>query len=185
MSKKKNIGLFFIILMLLTSSFSFATIVNYTVTNKYQQEKSNWCWNAASRTAAKYRYNVTLSQTEMAAKIFPFSIDKNKLATLQQTGAALTLYTNSTKGTGYSTDLLSFDYAYTKLTESKTPVVVGVFNSWGDGHALTVYKMDDVSKKIGVIDPYDMGVIYDTWDSYGPNFDWTFEGVVYYLKGQW
>lgn len=184
MSNKKNIGLFLILLILLTSCFSFATIVNYTVTSVYTQEKDQWCWNATSRMAAKYKYAVTLSQTQMARKIFPLAIDTNQTATLKQTAAALKLYTASTKSTGYTEDPVAWDFIYTKLSESKTPIVIGLYDGY-KWHALTVYKMDTVTKEMFCIDPYDGQFSHETIDTYNSDFGWEFEGLAYYLKGQW
>ena len=61
------------IAVFVTTSYALMGSHIYGGIDQYKQEKSLWCWNACSRMVADYRYSVTLSQTDMASKIFsPF-----------------------------------------------------------------------------------------------------------------
>lgn len=181
-----------LLIFIFLTSFSYALYASHVYgIDKYKQESSLWCWNACSRMVADYRYNVTLSQTDMAKKIFWWwGADIYQTATWQQTASALKLYTNSTKNTGYITSSCSFNTIAGKLDSSNNPIIIGIYYSNTDEyHMLASYGYDSVpTKKMYYVDPKgpwtrcdDFSGTYGLYDGSGSQQS----GIAYFLDGQW
>ena len=87
-----------LIIIMITSAVYGAIIgyCDYVPMTKYQQEKSNWCWNAASRMAADFRYDVTKTQTDAAKHMF-LGLALNLGLELNDIPEVLEYYTDGTK----------------------------------------------------------------------------------------
>ncbi|MDK2810957.1 MAG: Papain-like cysteine protease AvrRpt2 [Petroclostridium sp.] len=186
--KKFRISIMFLSILLVVTSTAFALYAShiYGGMDQYKQEKTLWCWNACARMVADYRYNVTLTQSDMAAKILGSST-RDATATHQQTASAIKLYTNSTKNTGYTNSAYTFNYVAQKLDSSNNPIIIGVnYTNVGEYHMLACYGYDSLpQEKIYFVDPKGPWQESDLFANY---FDGVWakpSGASYFLDGQW
>jgi len=122
----------------------------------YQQEQSEWCWNACARMVASYRYSVTMSQSDMASDIFWPAGAQNWGASLSQTANALWKYTNKTINTSYldSTTAVTFSWIQQKIQSTRSPIIVGVHYSIPNyDHMIVIYGYNSSSNMVLDVDP--------------------------------
>lgn len=186
--KKSVVITMLIILMLIPISFgAIIGYCDYVPMPVYIQEKSNWCWNATSRMAADFRYDVTKTQTDVAKHMF-FGLALNSGLSLDDIPEVLEYYTNNTKSANYI-ELGASEYnpIASYLINTHNPVVWVVDHEYyGVKHALVLkfydnYWQDEV---YGYVDPYDM--MYETYKkdtliSLGRENI----GIAFYEVGEW
>lgn len=179
--------LFFSFIVLTSTAFALDHSILYFDVEEYKQEQSMWCWNATARMCADHHYNVTLSQTQVAEKLFwPWGA-KDWGADMAQTAKALRYYTDSTKQTGSFEGSCSFNTIAGKMEATNNPIVLAVYYTYtGEHHDLAVHAFNTSYGNGDYLQWVDPKYPSEQEWSYTEYFNGTnTTGMAYFLPGEW
>lgn len=146
----------------------------------YQQEKSNWCWAAASKMIVKFQTGRVVSQCTLVKH------GKNSSTCANVTGTKSNVM-NALDRNGVSPGSLVVLEWPTVVAEMKTnrPVYSGIVWRSGGGHAHVIrgYYDTGYSRGISYIDPSSGTTTSREWGTYVSNSSWTTgTGLIYLTK---
>ncbi|WP_162906940.1 papain-like cysteine protease family protein [Allorhizocola rhizosphaerae] len=151
---------------------------NLSVT-AYQQEKSNWCWAAASKMIIKYKTGRTVSQCQIVKDGKHISTCPNQAGTRANVMSALS---QNGVNSGSQVDLT---WAQMKNEiDSSRPIYSGiVWRSNGAGHAHVIrgYYSTGYSTGVSYIDPATGSRTAREWANYKDNSSWNASTALIYL----
>ncbi|HWS34715.1 MAG TPA: papain-like cysteine protease family protein [Actinoplanes sp.] len=137
---------------------------------KYKQEKTNWCWAAATKTIVKYQTGTVIAQCSIVKRGRAVSTCNNVSGSKTQVRRALNYY-----GVNPGTEeTLTWDRAKSEIIASR-PIYSSIRWRSGGGHAHVIHGYYNTGYSWGVsyLDPYTGKTVSKEWGSYLSNSEWT------------